>query len=108
MSTADETTGFGRAPETAAPTPVATERSVAHFDDDGRPPAGLFPEEHVAEVNSQTVVRAGFKCPTCGSCLFLHPDSVVPRNSVMCFSCSWSALSVVWWMDTELEDYRSA
>jgi len=67
-------------------------------------PEKLFPDEHTAEVNDMKVIRSEWDCPQCDSNVFLHPDSVIPRNSVYCFSCSFAALGLAWWEDTRLGD----
>lgn len=110
METSDRSAvqGFAAAPESEPPAPVRSEASVANFRADGEVPAGLFPDEHVAEVGKYQVVRADVKCPQCGGCLFLHPACVRPRNTVSCFRCSWMALDVVWWEESRLSGFEDA
>jgi len=98
--------GFEPAPEADAPTPVSAEEELANCaGPDASIPDVLFPEEHVAELGDYTVVRAGVKCPSCGGCLFYHPKSIRPRNTVSCFQCQWAGYSVAWWEDTRLSSY---
>lgn len=102
----DGINGFGTAPEKEPPWPVQSEGTVANFrTGEVTVPEGLFPDEHVAETGDWLVVRASVKCPNCRCCLFLHPRCVVPRNTVSCFRCSWSSLSVVWWEDVRLSAF---
>jgi ribosomal protein S27AE len=85
---------------------VQSSETVANFvDDEDAIPDNLVADEHVAEVGDQTVMRAGVECPKCGSEVFLHPSSVVPRNSVDCFNCSYSPLNVVWWETPQLDTF---
>jgi len=87
------------------PVPIETSGQIANgcYDRDSIPEK-LFPDEHTAEINSMKVIRSGWGCPQCDSNVFLHPDSVVPRNSVYCFHCSYAALGLAWWEDARLGD----
>jgi hypothetical protein len=90
-----------------APTPVKSDRDVARMEDDAKsaPVERIFPEEHVAEIGEWEVVRSGAKCPQCSSRVFLHPDSLEPANTMMCFGCRWASLRYVWWEPAEISDY---
>jgi len=105
-SSAEGPAGFEAAPEGEAPTPVSPGDDLANCARPGvSVPDSLFPDEHVAELGDWKVVRAGVKCPNCGGCLFYHPESIQPRNTVSCFRCQWTSYSAVWWEDVRLSSY---
>lgn len=87
------------------PVPIESSGQVANSClDRDNVPEKLFPDEHTAEVGDMKVIRAGWDCPQCGSNVFLHPDSIVPRNSVYCFHCSYAPLGIAWWENARLPD----
>jgi hypothetical protein len=87
------------------PVPIKTAGRVANScTDRDNIPEKLFPEEHTTEAGDVKVIRSGWNCPQCDSNIFLHPDSIVPRNSVYCFNCSFAPLSLAWWEDARLND----
>jgi len=91
--------------ETDPPVPIEASGQVANSClDRDNVPEKLFPEEHTAEVDDMKVIRSGWDCPQCGSNVFLHPDSIVPRNSVYCFHCSFAPLGLAWWENARLTD----
>ena len=104
-----ETELFPEDYDTKPPVPVKSSKTVANFvTDDHSIPNDLVAGEHVAEVGDITVMRAGVECPQCKSGVFLHPESVVPHNSVNCYNCSYSPLDYVWWETPHLETFAGA
>lgn len=93
--------------DTDPPVPVQSKEDVANFClERSAVPDGFVEDEHVAEVGDLTVMRAGIECPRCGSNVFLHPESVVPCNTVLCFECSYSPFGVVWWETPRLGAFK--
>lgn len=93
--------------DTEPPVPVKSNERVANFTTDiDAIPVDFVADEHVAEVGDVTVMRAGVECPECGSEVFLHPVSIVPHNSVHCFNCQYSPLSVVWWETPRIRSFQ--
>lgn len=93
--------------DTKPPVPVNATGAVSHSVAGEPVPEGFVDEEHVAEVDGVTVIRAGIECPRCASEVFLHPESVVPSNTVYCYTCAWSPLSIAWWETPRLSSYES-
>lgn len=91
--------------ETEPPTPVEAAGQIANscLDTDNIPKT-IFPDEHTAEAGDMKVIRSGWDCPQCNSNIFLHPDSIVPHNSVYCFNCSYAPLGIAWWENARLTD----
>ncbi|MBP1985933.1 hypothetical protein [Halolamina salifodinae] len=97
---------FADDPETEPPVPVQASGYLSnHVDDIDAIPANLVDDEHVAKINDTWVIRAGVECPNCGSHVFLHPRSIVPRNSIYCFNCSHAPTSHVWWETPTLDSF---
>lgn len=104
----DGTECFPEDYETEPPVPVESNDTVANFvTDDDAIPDDLVTDEHVAEVGDLTVMRASVECPQCGSEVFLHPESILPNNSVYCYNCSYSPLCYVWWETPRLETFAN-
>ena len=102
----DDTTAFVEDPETDPLMPIHSGSRIARGTDDRNSiPARFYDDEHMAEAGDMTILRAGIECQRCGGNVFLHPESIVPRNSVYCFNCSWAPFSLVWWEDTTLKDF---
>lgn len=99
---------FAENPETDPPVPIESKGQVANScSSTENIPEKLFPNEHTAEVGDMKVIRSGWNCPQCGSNVFLHPESIVPRNSVYCFNCSYAPLGIAWWENARLSDILS-
>ena len=102
MTDADFTDDY----ETDPPTPIQGSERVSNYDTDlDAVPDDFVDDEHVATVGDWTVMRAGFECPECGSNVFFHPESIVPRNTVDCFNCRWAPFGLVWWETPRLESF---
>jgi len=87
------------------PTPVEATGEIGNSClNEDEIPKNLFPDEHTAEIGNLKVIRASIECPNCGSNVFLHPESVVPHNCVLCNGCGWSPLGYVWFENAQLSD----
>jgi hypothetical protein len=100
------TEDFADDPETEPPVPVQTRGYVGNsVDAIDAIPETLVDDEHVAKINDTWVMRGGVECPNCGSNVWLHPRSIVPRNSLYCFNCSHAPFNHVWWETPRLSSY---
>jgi len=103
----DDKGGFSATYETNPPKPVEAVTDSVICGDDSAIPANLFPAEHVANTGNLKILRAGVLCPNCESDVFLHPDSVIPCNTVQCAHCHWCSLNHIWWADPTIDSFQT-